>query len=378
MTAAVTFSLPVVLHSGPGAVSGALELLASFGSRRALLVIDPGFAATGPGASLERRLRDSGRVVATYREVEQNPGLGSVADCAAAFSEHGCDGNLAIGGGSGIDTAKVAGVIATHGGAAGHYEGVEQVPGPGPPLVCVPTTCGTGAEVTRNAVITDPGRRCKFSLRSRHLWPTAAILDAELLIEIPRPIAATTALDALTHAVEAFTNRADHGVADACSREAMRLIAGHARRAVGRRQVEDLGALLSASALAGISLDWCGLGLVHALSVPLGGLFGIPHGLANAVLLPFVTEYNSCAAPNRYAEVATLLAGRRAQAEDCARLIRELNGDLGIPGSLGPLGVTLDDLAHLLHYTFRSRNIPLNPRAPTRDEVIEILRRAVQ
>ncbi|MBI3912388.1 MAG: iron-containing alcohol dehydrogenase [Armatimonadetes bacterium] len=380
------FSSPVRLTFGRGCSPGVAAALREAGARRPLVVADPGVAAAGLLPPLLAALENAGLAPQRFTHVVPNPDIACVMAAAQVGRAAECDGVLAVGGGSAMDTAKVAGALLRYGGTPLDYDGVEHIPGPLPPFVCVPTTCGTGSEVTANAVITDLERRFKFTIRSEHLLPRAAFLDPALLDSLPTTIVAATGMDALTHAIEAFTNRTWQPFADALAREAMRLIVAHARDAV-RGDPDGRAVLLLASTLAGIALSHCGQGLVHAMSAPLGGWFGVPHGVANAVLLPYVTEYNWVSVPERYAEIDALLegadsspgpGGESSGAQRSAVALRRLNRDLGIPEGLAGLGVTEAPLERLVEDTFRSRNIPLNPRPPERAAVGEIFRRAIR
>lgn len=371
------FCAPVRVTFGAGCRQRLTAALGECGARRPLVVADPGVCAAGLVEPIVAELHAAGMEPHVFADVIANPDLACVLAAAERGRVGNCDSLVAIGGGSAMDTAKVAGALLRYGGRPTDYEGVDRIPGPLPTLICLPTTCGTGSEVTANAVITDPRRRFKFTIRSHHLLPRAAFLDPELLATLPGAVVAATAIDALTHAIEAYTNRAWQPLCDAFAREAIRRIGRSLRAAVAGNPAAR-AELLLASTMAGIPLHHCGQGLVHAMSAPLGGRYGVPHGVANAILLPYVTEYNHLENAAAYADVARLLSAKSdADARECAPLLRRLNRDVGIPDGLAALGVDEAELADLVDDTFKSRNIPLNPRPPEPEAVAELFRRAI-
>lgn len=296
VTAVATY--PRVLRLGGGAAGGVPEACSTLGIERPLFVVDPFFADTPLVAGLRQACGEA----PLFSGVVPDPTTDSVALCVAAAAEAGADGLVAIGGGSTIDTAKAAALLRQHGGAMSDYAAPRRVMRPGLPVVAVPTTAGTGSEATGFCVVTDLASSRKFVCIGPGLVPQAAIVDFELTLSVPARLTAEAGLDALTHAVEAFVGRAANPFSDLHAIEAVRLIGRALRRAcetpADRSAREDM---MRASCLAGLAFSSAGLGLVHAMSAPFGGVFDVPHGLSVAMLLVPVTRFNLPAALPRYA-----------------------------------------------------------------------------
>ena len=342
------------------------EEVQTVGGRHVLLVTDPGVRRAGLMDRAVRVLETAGIPCRVYSAVTPNPSTAVVEEGVSLLKDHGCDCLVALGGGSAIDTAKAIGILATHPGPLGAYEGVNKLTAPLPPLIAIPTTAGTGSEVTCVAVITDPVRHYKAVIRSDSLAPRVALLDAELLLTLPPPIVAATGIDAFTHAYESFVSQATNPVSQALAVEAMRLIARHLRRFYGNPANQDAAeAMLIASTMAGFAFSSGRVGVIHAMAHPLGGHFNVPHGLANAILLPYCADFTRPAVPELFCRIAEALgedvrglpqeaAGARAVAA-----IRGLVEDLNIPTSLRQVGadpraidqLTADAVASGIHAT---------------------------
>ncbi|MCL6517593.1 iron-containing alcohol dehydrogenase [Alicyclobacillus sp.] len=371
-----TVFLPVRIEFAPGRSGGIGEDLRGLGSRRPLVVTDPGVHRAGLLEGVLASLREAGETPVVFAEVVPDPDEACAARAAQRFREEGCDGILAVGGGSSIDTAKAAGVLATNPGPLLAYEGVNKIPNAIPPLAVIPTTCGTGSEVTNVTVITDE-HHYKTPILSPYLIPKLAVLDPDLLKTLPPQLVASTGMDALTHAMESYTNRVQHWYAEACAMQAMRMIAEAIRPATVNRDPEAIGRMLYASTLAGVAFTLSRLGLVHAMSHPVSGFAGVPHGLANAVLLPHVMGYNMVGNPEAYAAVARALGvpdqgSPIRTAEAGVREVMRMNRDLGIPDRFEGLGVTREMFPAMIRDTFRSGNIPINPRVVTEADVARL------
>jgi len=282
-----------------------------------------------------------------------------------------------------MDVGKAVALLAAHPGSIRDYEGIGKVPGPTVPLVCVPTTAGTGSEVTVFTVITDRQRKFKMTIGSSHLLPRVAVCDPELTVSMPQPLTAATGMDALTHAIECYTNTVYHPVAKALAMEAIRLIGGALRRAYANGR--DLGArteMLLASTMAAMAFTRTRLGNVHAMSHPVGAHFDVPHGVANALLLPYVMDWNLPGCLDTFPAVAEALGedvgglSPRAAAEVAVDVVRQLARDLGIPERLRDVGVTRDGLAAMTDDAMKSGNVLVNPRATNRDEMLALFERA--
>ena len=377
------FRSPTRLLHGPGALSRLPELLPS--GTRILLVTDPGLREAGVIDKVAEVLESAGIDYTVFSEVLPNPPASCVEEGAGIFAERECGALLGVGGGSPMDVAKMIGVLVTHGGRIEEY-----LMAPGkitrdiPPLVCVPTTYGTGSEVTPFAVLTNPASRNKDPVVSWWIAPRAGILDAALCTALPAAVGGPTGMDALTHAIESYTNLMASPASDAMALEAMRLIGENLRLACANdHETEATQNMLLASAMAGIAFSQTRLGNVHAMSHPVGAQFGVHHGLANAVLLPYVMEFNLVSRAGRFADVAEALGGDtdglgdQEAARLAVKLARQLNEDLGIPEKLGTLGVDESGIEDLAEAAMRSANVAVNPRKTTRRDVEEIFTQAI-
>jgi alcohol dehydrogenase class IV len=268
--------------------------------------------------------------------------------CAEHYASQGCDGIVALGGGSAIDVAKVARITVSHGGKALDYDwsvgGIEKITAKQPFIVTVPTTAGTGSEVGRSSVVTDPETKTKRAIFSPFMMPPLVICDPELTRGLPPTITANTGIDALTHAVEAhLTNAGYQPLCDGIALRAISMVGGALRRAVADGGDMAARSAMMAAALMGATAFQKGLGACHALAHPLSTLAGLPHGMANGILLPHLLRFNAVVVPERVKEVGIALAGR----EDTAEAVAELAKDVGLPVTLKDAGVDvtlLDDL----------------------------------
>ena len=287
---------------------------------------------------------------------------------------------VAVGGGSAMDAAKGIGLLATFGGTIQDYEGPGKVPGPIVPLVAVPTTCGTGSEVTHISVITDPARNWKMSLASPLLAPKTAVIDPLLYVKLPGHIIAATGMDALTHAIESYTNRLAEPFADALDIEAIRMIGGNIRVAVANGGLDAMTNMALGATMAGMAFTNTILGIVHAMSHPITCYYGVPHGIANAILLPTIMEFNLIGAPHRFARIAAALgepvdgltvmeAARRS-----VDAVRELNADLDIPPDFAQTPFSDEIIETMADDAMKSRNIQINPRRVTRAQIVELFK----
>ncbi|MDP3046829.1 MAG: iron-containing alcohol dehydrogenase, partial [Chloroflexota bacterium] len=295
----------------------------------------------------------------------------------AAYKSHDCDAILAVGGGSPMDTAKAVGILATNGGNIRDYEGLGKVRNPLPPFVAVPTTVGTGSEITYFDVITDVQRRFKMAIASPLLAARVALLDPLLVANLPPGLVASTAMDALTHAMESYTSRLSQPFTDAVDLYAVEMIAANLRPAVAGDRTAR-GALLYASTLAGIGFTHSRLGNCHAMAHPLGGVCGVPHGVANAILLPHVLEFNLTFAEARLARLAEAMGvrtdslSRQEAAVAAVAAVRQLAADVGIPASLRLVGVTEDAIPQMAADAMTSGNVAVNPRPTTLEDVTRL------
>jgi alcohol dehydrogenase len=343
---------PVTLLQPPRIVVGddcapqCAEFLARLGIRRALLVTSTPVLPTLGGVLAA--LETENIAVIHAAPVDSEPTCGMFARMLAAAREENIEAVLAIGGGSAIDVAKLIAALARGTQDITEVFGINLLASRALPLVCLPTTAGTGAEVSPNAILLDESDELKKGVVSPHLVPDAAFIDPLLTLTVPPAVTAATGLDALTHCIEAYANKFAHPAVDVYALQGIRLIATHLERAVrDGRDVEARAALALGSYYGGLCLGPVNTGAVHALSYPLGGRFHIAHGVANSLLLPHVIRFNAPAAPERYAEVALALGvepgeNTAATAERGVETLARLSRDCGVPQTLSEIGIPRD------------------------------------
>lgn len=333
-----TILTPAIMEVGGGAIARAASVLHRLGVRRPLIVTDPWMRDSGTVERLLAPLRDAGFQPGLFADTVPDPTVTVVEQGAKILRDGNYDGMLALGGGSPIDTAKAMGVLAANGGAMRDYKVPNPIPLAGPPLVAIPTTAGTGSEVTRFTVITDPATDEKMLIASPLLVPSAAIIDYELTLSCPPRLTADTGIDALTHAIEAYVSAKANPFSDSMALAAMARIAPYIRTAVtepGNRMARE--AMMLGATLAGMAFSNASVALVHGMSRPIGAFFHVPHGLSNAMLLPAVTAWSLPGAPARYADCARAIGAANAgdsddvAGEKLVTALRALNTDLKVP-----------------------------------------------
>ena len=373
-------SVPTRLVHGPGAVASLAAEVATLGMARPMLVTDPGVAAAG---LVERVLPQLNGAV-TFDEVRPNPDVALVDRGAQSYLEGGCDGLVALGGGSSMDTAKAIGVVARHGGSIASYEwGRHPIEHRIPPLVAIPTTAGTGSEVTLWAVITDHGRRIKFNVGGTPLIGAhVALIDPELMLGLPATVTAATGMDALSHAIECYTCDYHQPFNDAVALHAIELIGRWLRLAVeDGSNLEARTQMAQAAMLGGMAYGTESAGAAHAMSQSAGGVHDCPHGALTARVLGPVCEYNVPAAPERYARIAQGLGvatGGMEVVEAAAAGVEEvyrLTDAVGIP-TMEELGFSVDEIPMLARIAFEDPQTQGNPREVHVVEYEEIYRNA--
>ena len=365
---------------GRGSVAALGEMARQMGANRFLLVADPGLKEHGTLDLALGSLTQAGLEGRDFTELEPEPYLDGADQAAALGREIAADLVVGMGGGSAMDTAKAAAVLTTNDGKSQDYVGLNLVPRPGLRTVMVPTTSGTGSEVTFTAVFTNRETKAKGGINSDHLFPDAALLDPELTLSLPPAITAATGMDALTHAIESVTSRSSTVFTEALALTAIRLISENLRRAVFRGEdIEARENMLMGSLLGGMALANAGVGACHALAYPLGGLFRVPHGLANAMLIPHVMGFNLPAAEKHFALIAANMgesagvSSPRAAGAKAVEAVRTLCSDIGIPSSLSEIGIPRSDIPALIEGALKvTRPVENNPRALGKDEAERI------
>lgn len=378
------FFCPARILAGAGVVDSLGQTMEDMGLKKCFLVTDKVLKKAGLVDRVIKALKEADvRVVGIFDEVLPNSEVSLVEKGASLAMEAGPDFLLALGGGSNIDTAKAINIILSNGGSLLDYEGFGLLSSPLAPLVAVPTTAGTGSEVTQFAVIKDDSRQAKLSFLSPYLVPRVAVLDPEMTVGMPPQLTASTGLDALTHAVEAHVSSASNPMASGLALEAARIIFQNLPVAVSRGgDLEARHAMLVASAMAGMAFSSAMVGIVHAMSHACGGLYGVPHGLANAILLPFGMEYNIPSSASRLAEIARAagvnVSGLTAE-EGAARAVeavRDLCAGCGIDQKLRDTGVPAEGLSDVAELAAVDGAIFNNPNPAEPEDILELLKKA--
>lgn len=367
---------------GMGALKKLPTILENCGSNSVMVISDRGLEAIGVVGKVKTIIEAAGMGYSEFLDVLPNPTTDICEAAAEAYKASGATAILALGGGSPMDVAKAVGVLAKFGGKIVDYEGGGKVPGPIDTFIAIPTTAGTGSEVTIFSVITDEARNYKLTVFSPYLSPDYAVLDPELIMTAPAHIAAACGIDAFIHAMEAYINTAATPFTDAMGEKAMELIGKSIRRFVANRADEEAACnMMVASTFAGIAFAFARLGNIHAMSHPVSAFFHTPHGVANAVLMPTILEYNALADQGRYAKIYQFVTGQPAPADfdpyELVDVIRELNADLGIPACLADVGVTEDKIPEMAIDAMKSGNVLVNPRATTLKDIEMLYKKAM-
>ena len=383
MVAIVT--TPRLMAVGGGALAELPAILQRLGLANPLLVSDPFLAGSGHLERATGQLERAGIPWAVFSETVADPTTAVVETGTRRLAEGGFDSLVAIGGGSSIDTAKAMSILAANGGQMRDYKVPAEIPKVGPPLVAIPTTAGTGSEVTRFTVITDTETDEKMLIAGLACCPLAAIVDYELTLSMPLRLTADTGLDSLTHAIEAYVSRRANPFTDGLAKNAMGLIARHIRTACA--EPENLAAreaMMLGATTAGMAFSNSSVCLVHGMSRPIGAFFHVPHGLSNAMLLPEITAFSAPAALDRYADCARAMGvaeeneGSQAAVARLVDELRALNDDLKVPTPRA-WGIDAERFQELLPVmagqALGSGSPANNPRIPTSGEIIELYRR---
>jgi alcohol dehydrogenase class IV len=361
---------------GEGARHLAGRYAKNLGTSRVLLVTDPGVIAAGWTRDVSESLEAGGIQQHTFSGVTPNPRAEEVAAGARVYKEAQCNGIIAVGGGSPIDCAKGIGIVSSCGGDILDFEGVDQVSSPMPPLICIPTTGGTSADVSQFAIITNVQERVKIAIISKAVVPDVSLIDPETLTSMSERLAAATAIDALVHAIEAYVSSAHSPVTDVHALEAMRLIS---RNILGMMQKpEDMelrNRIMLGSLEAGLAFSNASLGATHAMAHSLGGLLDLPHGECNAMLLNHVIAFNHPAVEDRYQVVAQAMGldftgmAAQQQRKEIFSEVRRLRTAVGIRETLGDVGVHRTDVGDLAKHAIKDPCIITNPRRPNQRDI---------
>jgi alcohol dehydrogenase class IV len=360
------------------------EIAGELGLKNAQIVTDSGVAKSGVLDRILGPLRDADIGGAVFEEVEPNPTIQTVERAAEQFGKQGCDGVIAVGGGSPLDVGKTVGVLATNPGTASDYLGMGKVKVPSAPVIGVPTTAGTAAEITDVAVLSDYEQKIKMGLRSPYVAPRVALLDPLLTLSLPPGPTRDSGLDALTHAIEAYIGVNAWHPTDALALKSIELVGRYLRTAVHNGEdIEARDGMLTASLLAGMAFHNTKLCLVHAITAPLGGVYNLPHGASNAIVLPHAMRFMLPGAVSKYVDIALALGERveelseREAAELAVPAVEQLAQDVGLPEGLSAYGVEEEDLPGIAQTIEGSYMVPLSPRLAKVPDILEICQAAL-
>ncbi|BAW31715.1 MAG TPA: iron-containing alcohol dehydrogenase [Methanothermobacter sp.] len=367
---------------GDGARLLAPQYAKNLGAEKILLVTDHGIKKVGLLDEIESLLIENGLEYVTYTEVTPNPRDYEVMEGAEVFESEGCNFIIALGGGSPIDCAKGIGIVSSNKMNILEFEGVDKIPAPGPPIICIPTTAGTSADISQFAIIRDTKRKIKIAIISRTLIPDVSLIDPHTTITMDRILTASTGMDALTHAIEAYVSNASSHLTDINALDAMKLVSENLPKTL--EEPENLNLrfnMMLASLEAGLAFSNASLGLIHAIAHSLGGRLDIPHGMANAILIEDVIKFNFPAAPKRYKDIAEAMGLKPRRDEVKEELISRLKTfkrRVGIDMNLKDYGIKEEDIDELARLAFNDPCIVTNPRQPTIDNIKEILKNAIR
>lgn len=381
---AAKFFIPAVNVLGQNAVDDAIGDVKALGFTRGLIVTDKPLVEIGLVGDVAEKLSAQGIATAIFDGVQPNPTVGNVEAGLKLLKENDCDFVISLGGGSPHDCAKGIALVATNGGSIKDYEGVDVSAKPQMPLVAINTTAGTASEMTRFCIITDESRHIKMAIVDKNTTPILSVNDPELMLKKPAGLTAATGMDALTHAIEAYVSIAANPITDACAIKAIELIQQNLREAVDNGQsIEARDQMAYAQFLAGMAFNNASLGYVHAMAHQLGGFYDLPHGVCNALLLPYVQEYNAQVSAARLKDVAVAMGidvtamndDEGAQAAIAA--IKQLSVDVCIPENLTKLGVKAQDIPTLAENALKDACGFTNPKQATHEEICQIFTKAL-
>lgn len=376
--------LPSMILFGCGAAQKIAEEARVLKARNVLIVCDPGIASTGMVDEIKGLVEKAGLSVGVFSDVVPEPPAESLEVCVRMAREGHFDLVVGLGGGSSMDAAKIIAVLAVHPGKVEDLFAPDSVPGRGLPTIMMPTTAGTGSEATVNSILTDTKNHVKRGIVSRYLMPDVAVVDPLLTLSCPPKVSAASGMDTLTHAIESYVSVKATPHTRLYALEGVRLCARHLRTAVlNGANVEGREGMARASLYSGISISNAGTAAVHALAYPIGAEFHTPHGVANALLLPYVMEFNYLGDLDLFIDIAEAMGepldglSRRQKAQAAVNAVRQLSIDIGIPQHLSEVHITQESLAPMADAAFGIRRLlDNNPRSMTREDVYHIYQQA--
>lgn len=368
------FDVPEVIF-GPGALSKIGQCAKRLGGEKVFLVTDPGIIEAGWVDETIKYLEKEDLKYVVYDNVVTNPRDFQVETGAQLYLQKECDVIVTVGGGSPIDTGKGVAILASNFGSIHDYEGCNKITHPIPPMVCAPSTAGTGADITQFAIVTDTTRQVKMTILSRAIMPDISLIDPRLLQTKPQDLIASTGVDTLTHAIEAYVSALSWPLTDPHAIHAIELVMQHLPTAVKSKDMEALEGMSIACLEAGIAFSNAILGAVHALAHPLGGFYDMHHGTANSILLPVVARRNLEHSPDKYARIAGAM-GVKANGQSTKELglqvierIERLLADIELPTRLSQLGVKREDIPRMAEMAKQDICLLTNPCSYSKEEI---------
>ena len=374
-----TYKMPTELFFGSGAAGQTGAKIQELGLKKVLLVTDKGVLDAGILGDLEKSLKEAGIPCQIFSEVEPEPTIQGIEAGTKMLKDFGAEGVIGVGGGSALDSAKAIAIMATNSGKIFDYVGFGKVPVRPLPVIAIPTTAGTGSEATFWSVLADKTQGVKLSVGGWNVMPTLAIVDPLLTASLPPAITATTGMDALVHAMEAYVSTNCQPISEGLAYHAMKLIARSLRQAVNHwKDAKAREDMIMGSLIAALAFNITRLGNAHALAIPLGIKYHIPHGEVNAILLPWVMQYNLPACPEKFIEIAELFGEDTCcltpmeAAQKSVKAIKALLRDIGIKQGLKKWNVKENELAEIVAKAVKSDNVKSNPRKTKEADLIQI------
>jgi alcohol dehydrogenase len=378
------FFIPTVSLMGVGCAKETGSQAKALGATKLLIVTDAVLAKLGVAGKIKAQLEEAGLKAVIFDGAEPNPTDKNVLAGVSAYHKNKCDGIVSLGGGSSHDCGKGVGLVVSNGGNIRDFEGLNKSTKPMPPFLAINTTAGTASEMTRFCIITNTDTHVKMAIVDWRCTPNIAINDPLMMVGMPSGLTAATGMDALTHSVEAYVSTIATPITDACALQSIRLIAEYLRPAVANGQnIEARDKMAYAEYLAGMAFNNASLGYVHAMAHQLGGLYNLPHGVCNAILLPSVCEFNVISNPRKFADIAVAMGEDISGlvAVDAAAVgiaaIRKLARDVGIPAGLIDLGVKETDLQLMSENAMKDACMLTNPRTATLTDVVGMYKAAM-
>lgn len=370
------------IYFGDAALNELAPLLNRLSAQKIMVITDGNLVKAGVFARAQKILNDAGKEIILFDDVQPDPSIELVKQISSFARTEDIDAIIGLGGGSSIDSAKIAGALSANPGDINEYMGVDLFKKDSLPVIAIPTTAGTGSEVTPIAILTDEAEHLKKGIVSNKIIPRCAILDPALTIGAPPGITASTGMDALTHAIEAYTSVNANDYTDSLALKAVRLISqnildsySNGNNLIAREQ------MLMGSLLAGMAFANAGVAAVHAFAYPLGGTYHIAHGLSNSVMLPTIMQYNMIGCENKYADLAKVMTSEdvyiKPKPEAAVRFVQKLSQDLNIPQSLKALDIPRDAIPDLAESAMKvTRLLANNPRRIEINDAMDIYTRA--